>query len=830
MTKCPLIGFIVITLIGTVRSQEIAKLPDAPSVAWLQSETRPGLGVTSCFPGVDDIPAPPTSPDPGSHGGVLGKLLVEFGQDQKQIWTSPARIRISDGPWLVSVGGIAAGLFATDSGYSAALSHNSSTISHYKTLSNAGIAGLVGAGAGMYLFSFPAHNDHWRETGFLSGEAALNSLVVIEAMKYSLGRQRPYQANGSGDFFHGGTSFPSEHAAAAWSIAGVIAHEYPGVLPNLLAYGTAAAIDFSRVHARQHFPSDVFIGSILGYLISQSVYSRRHDPEIGGGSWEAPSEFMEGERSRDPDYMGSPYVPLESWVYPAVARLAALGFVRSAYLNMRPWTRLQTARIIAEAGEALRSSSDESGSIAQTYEALAAEFSVETGRLEGGPNIGASLESVYTRILGISGRPQVDGYHFGQTLINDYGRPYGEGVNLVSGASGYASLGALAFYVRGEYQHAPQTPTDAFPVQQAIANADLTLPVPNGRPNIDRFRLIDAYMSLTLNNTQFSFGKQSQWFGPGEASPLLFSNNAESVPMFKISSVVPFKVPLLSRLLGPAQAEYFLGQLDGHQFEYNLTTAELLGPGNISPQPFLQGVKLNFKPTTNFTFGAGFTAQFAGPGLPFTIHNYFRSLFSHTGGSDNPGKRITSFDFSYRVPGIRNWLTVYSDLLAVDEYSPIGSTRATVNPGIYMPRIPKIPNLELRAEGIREPLDSEFAPGFVYYGLRRYRDGYTNEGNILGSWIGRAGQGGQGWLTYSFSPRTKVQVGYRHQEVSKAFLEGGRLVDYSVKTDVFSGHGFTFSGYLQYEQWRFPLLDASRQSPVTASITVNYEPHWRLGR
>ncbi len=39
----------------------------------------------------------------------------------------------------------------------------------------------------MYLMSFPTHNEHWRETGFLAGEAAIDSLIPVEIMKYSLG-------------------------------------------------------------------------------------------------------------------------------------------------------------------------------------------------------------------------------------------------------------------------------------------------------------------------------------------------------------------------------------------------------------------------------------------------------------------------------------------------------------------------------------------------------------------------------------------------------------------------------------------------------------------
>ena len=199
--------------------------------------------------------------------GFCGGHIADFAQDQKHIWTSPAHIRFADATWLVPFAGITAGLFVTDRQYSASSVKESLDDQPLQdNISNVGIAGLLGAGAGMYLMSFPTHNEHWRETGFLAGEAALNSLIPIEVMKYSFRRERPYQGNGSGAFFQGGTSFPSEHAAAAWAIAGVFAHEYPGTLPKLVAYGLASAVSFSRVRAGQHFPSDVFVGSVLGYL------------------------------------------------------------------------------------------------------------------------------------------------------------------------------------------------------------------------------------------------------------------------------------------------------------------------------------------------------------------------------------------------------------------------------------------------------------------------------------------------------------------------------------------------------------------------------------
>ena len=90
---------------------------------------------------------------------------------------------------------------------------------------------LVGLGAGSYLWSYISHDEHQRETGILAGEAVINSLLTTtQALKYSFGRQRPTADQGELNFFKGGDSFPSDHAAVAWSAATVIAHEYPGFL------------------------------------------------------------------------------------------------------------------------------------------------------------------------------------------------------------------------------------------------------------------------------------------------------------------------------------------------------------------------------------------------------------------------------------------------------------------------------------------------------------------------------------------------------------------------------------------------------------------------
>jgi hypothetical protein len=619
-------------------------------------------------------------------------------------------------------------------------------------------------------------------------------------------------------------SFPSEHSAAAWSIASVVAHEYPGPLTQFLAYGLASTVTLTRVTSQNHFPSDAFIGSVLGWYFGRQIYRAHHDSTLPGGAWGNLLEDKHTDGSRNPKRMASSYVPLDSWIYPSLERLAAMGYIRRAYLGLRPWSRMECARMLEEAEEAGLGHAE--GTEAQgIYRSLADEFVVERSRLDGAANLGLNIDSVYTRVTTISGSPLRDGAHFGQTINNDYGRQYWEGTSFISGLSTHAEAGPFAFYVRGEYQSAPAIPSYPLPVLQAIADKDRTIPSPNGIDQVSQFELLDSYGALKLGNVQFSFGKQTAWFGPGESGPWLFSDNAPPLMMLRINSDEPFRIPLLSKILGPAQAEFFIGQLSGQQFVFDNNT--VLGP-NVDPEPYMHGEKISFKPTRNLEFGMGITAEFGGPGLPFTWGNFIRTYYRHASDiAEKPGKRLSAFDLTYKVPGLRNWLTFYLDSLVVDEISPIGSTRPSFTFGLHLPRVPYVPKLELRAEGLRTArTENEFAPGFVYTD-RRYRSGYTSDGNLLGSWIGRAGTGGQAWLTYWLSARSSLQGGYRAQRVDMKFLEGGTTNDFSFRWNQVFSDRVGLSAFVQYENWRFPLLASDQKRNVTTAVQFTYWPQWR---
>lgn len=776
----------------------------------------------------------------GSSARGLANLGRVFLEDQKQIVTSPARLRFVDADWLVPAAGLFTGMLTTDRDFSSHLSTDPATMNHRTTLSNAGLGALAGGVGAMWLFSYPTHREHWSETGYLSAEAAINSVLDVEVLKYTLRRQRPFQGDGSGPFFSGGTSFPSEHAVVAWSVAGIVAHEYPGFLPKLLAYGLATFVDTYRVRGRQHFNSDVFVGGLMGQLIAQDIYTRRHDPELGGGEWQSFSSIARAWESSGPQNLGTPYVPLDSWIYPALDRLAALGYIDSAFSGMRPWTRRECLRQLQEA-ETKGIDGDEKSEAGRLIDTLEREFhpeAEETG--DGTDGAGIRLESLYSRTEHISGAPLTDGYTFAQTQYNDFGRPFAEGWNTVNGFSAYATKGPWVAYVRGEMETSPSIPAYSLPTRQVMQQVDNFPELAPGTPTAAQtdFRLLDAYVGLMVSNWEVTFGKQSLWWGPGNGGPLDFSDNIQPINMFRINRTTPLKLPSFLGWLGPMRTEFFLGQLDGQTFVLSPTGFVGNFGKTLNPQPFINGQYIGFKPTRNFEFGFFRTTIYGGPGYPFTWHTFIRSLVSsenQTLGSPNkPGNRTSALSFSYRLPRLRDWLTFYGDGYTDDQFSPIAyADRSAWHAGLFLSHVPWVSKLDLRAEGIYTdvpPGGGPITPGDFYFNAT-WRSGYTNDGNIIGSWVGRGAQGAQAWSNYWFNARSRVQVNFRHQKVSQVFVpSGGTVTDFGAREDYSFRHNLSFSAAVQYERWLFPVIQPGPQRNVSATIEIKFEPQKVLKR
>jgi|SRR5579883_113673 membrane-associated phospholipid phosphatase len=757
----------------------------------------------------------------------VGTLARDFLGDQKGIWTSPARADFSDIQWFLPLGSLAGGMFATDYEFSRRLSINPSTISRYKNISDAGVGALIGGAGGMWVLGHFKHNEHWSETGFLAGEAAVNSLVAVEALKYSLRRERPYQGDGTGPFFQsGGTSFPSEHSAAAWAIAGVIAHEYPGPLTKFGAYGLAALVSFSRVKARQHFTSDVYVGGLLGNMIAQDVYVRHADHELGGSSWQSIPEFLKDHSELAPLSMGTTYVPLDSWVYPAFERLEAMGYVNTAFEGVKPWPRTDCARLIEEAREAVDASDSEgtsSGEQARSMiNVLAKEFSRELGLETGDANEYVQLNSVYTRVLSASGPVLTDGYHFGQTYGYDFGRPFRRGTNLIAGSSGMFTYGRLFFYVSGEYQQSPSAPELSLVQRQFIANRDETgLPAAQPFDPIHKFTLLDTYMGMNLDNWQIVFGKQSLSWGPGVGGSLILSDNAEPMYMARLTQVQPFKLPFVLSILGPARFESFLGTEQGHP---------------LSGQPFVYGQKISLKPFSNFEWSFSRETTIGGFGDPLNTKTFFTSFFGRvyfppgqTTGSV-PGDSHTDIDWTWRIPGLGDRLVFYGELEDDDDPIPLQNlTKNVYRPGFYLPRLPWLTKWDFHVEYTSSETPgrkSYQGQGRLNYWNQNYLDGYTNEGNLIGNIVGREGRNFQAWTRHWISPTNTLDLTCKLNIVDNDFIPGGaKWQDYRVDYERHFHSGAYVRSTAQFEHIsHYPLLFTRSQNNVLASLEIGFQP------
>jgi hypothetical protein len=501
-------------------------------------------------------------------------------------------------------------------------------------------------------------------------------------------------------------------------------------------------------------------------------------------------------------------------------------------VGLRPWTRRECQRLLDEVPE---NAAAQDIAARTLVNALESEFS-DREQLDS-QAVSAKLESVYLRTTGIRGKPLTDDLNFGGTVVNDFGRPYQAGFNAVAGTAAHGEVGPLAFYVRLEYQHAPWAPPLPDAARAAVRDGiDPLLPLPPALPipQVDRLHLLDSYLAWSFVHWQLSFGKQSLWWGPGQNGAMLISDNVDPINMVRLTRVEPFVLPWIFRYLGPMRAEVFIGRLDGHHFVKAISptvTGDYVQ--ELSNQPYVTGQKLSLKPTPNLEIGVSRTGVFGGPDFPVTFGRLRYVIFS-TGTTNSstgdPGDRRTGFNFSYRLPGLRKWAVLYADSMAEDEYNPIAyPRRSAMNPGIYLPQLPKLPHVDFRAEAAYTDLPGLIPKDYFYWNLR-YLNGYTNSGHVIGDWVGRQGKALEFSSRYWFSGQNKLEVVYRKLGVSPQTGRRGTEQNVKVSVDWAISPTLLASGSVQSEWWNFPVIAPTTQSNTAISFQMTYTPKLRLRR
>ena len=204
---------------------------------------------------------------------LLRKLFLNIALDQKDIFTSPFHVNRHNAlEWLVPMA-VTGTLIASDTHIANAFENSRGQVRWGGRISNIGASyTLIPIVAGSYVYGAWRDNPKGREIGVLGTESLLDGLIVAGVLKEVFRRNRPDEKN-PGDFWGGGTSFPSGHAIQIWAIASLLDHEYMHKrIVGITAYSLAGLVSTARIAARKHFASDVVAGGTMGWFIGRYVY------------------------------------------------------------------------------------------------------------------------------------------------------------------------------------------------------------------------------------------------------------------------------------------------------------------------------------------------------------------------------------------------------------------------------------------------------------------------------------------------------------------------------------------------------------------------------
>jgi len=258
----------------------------------LQGQDAPVVDLSAVTPSLSTVPLPSASPSQNSitsqasssSSGVrevsFRLLPSNFLHDQQTILSFPLQLAKGH-QWAptITVSATTIALLSADPHVDPYFVRTP-TFGAFNRILGSNITGAKTflAPTALYVVGRYTGDSYMEKTALFAVEAVADSEVLRVFLNSTTTRWRPQDIYRKrtywNTFFHSksyvGSSFPSGHMIAAVSIATVIARRYRGHrwVP-WAAYGLAGAIGFSRITLRGHFPSDVFLGTVLGYAIAR---------------------------------------------------------------------------------------------------------------------------------------------------------------------------------------------------------------------------------------------------------------------------------------------------------------------------------------------------------------------------------------------------------------------------------------------------------------------------------------------------------------------------------------------------------------------------------
>lgn len=527
-------------------------------------------------------------------------------------------------------------------------------------------------------------------------------------------------------------------------------------------------------------PVDLTVPPAPAALFEPSVSSAAREPQPFG-PWSRPA--------------ASPPLPLHSPLYPALDKLAAMGWIDGGLHGTRPYTRSEAARMTAEAIQRLGTPLPRHAMARELVAELRGELAEELTHYGLGA---ADLAGSYLRPMrevelrqlfrdGPDSSFAAPGIVAGQFAldVNQNGKPLGDDGRLELTVAGEARVGrSLLFYWR------PQ-----------LLNEQ------GGDGSETELRLEDGALSLDLGPVTLSAGRQALWWGPGRRGSLILTNNAEPLDMVRITNPTPVLLPGFLQALGPLRFDFFVSRLEDDR---------------AVPEPYFGGFRLDLKPLPWLELGLSRTALVGGDGRSDPEWSDLLTLIGgeNLSSNDDSSNSLGSLDLRLRLP-LLSGLELYGELGSEDDDGGFSSELGYLG-GLYLPAIGPEGRYSLRYEYV--DLSGQEQNFLGWYRHAVYQSGYTYRGVIPGhpagslsrehavemdaridaAWrvtlgfarqergIGRAVQEEhlQGWseVAWRFHRAWLATLGYAQDEIDNADYSAGRDATGRLVTLSLSGH------------------------------------------
>ena len=220
----------------------------------------------------------PTVTREGGCGQIAGQLPQTAATFGRGLATAPRNAtRLSNLEWELPIAAATGLLIASGDDHINSHIQSPSFVKAASRGSNIGLGIGLGTAGLMYLVGCSGHRSSYAaNTGFTALEAMGSATLITLGVKVATNRQYAYDPNTHGEFWEGGKSFPSGHAATSFAFASVIAHRYPNKRwLKWTVYGLATGVSLARVGGKRHFASDILVGGTLGYVTGTYLATHR---------------------------------------------------------------------------------------------------------------------------------------------------------------------------------------------------------------------------------------------------------------------------------------------------------------------------------------------------------------------------------------------------------------------------------------------------------------------------------------------------------------------------------------------------------------------------